>query len=205
MPSVSATSQPYLSVLNETYKIHEKYYNIEVLKGANGLRRSLMGKSNDAEESNQRGNLALDRFLNDRISDFDEETYGNLGCIEKYVFYTDYQPRKMGSTLYSGARLPKSYVAVYPYADYGRRMVYRDRNYILQGISQPTEFYHPNYSNAHLPEVPTDYRRTIYWNPDLKLNANGKATVTFWNNSFSSQIIVSAEGMGNDGSMLGGK
>lgn len=198
--------RPYVTIYNDYYHISEKDYRLRVLKGANGLRRSLMDKTNDAEESNRRGNLALDRSLGDFISDFDEDTYGNLRSIEKYVIYTDFQPRRIdSSTLYYGSRLPRTYIAPYPYADYSQRMFYRDRRYELQGFAWPDEFYSPDYSNAELPEVPTDYRRTIYWNPDLKLNANGKASVTFWNNSFSSQLSISAEGVANNGAILSDK
>lgn len=69
----------------------------------------------------------------------------------------------------------------------------------------PDEFYSPDYSKRELPKEPTDYRRTLYWNPALQLNANGTANVTFWNNSKVSRISVYAEGLTNDGILLHGE
>jgi hypothetical protein len=40
-----------------------------------------------------------------------------------------------------------------------------------------------------------DYRRTIYWNPDVSTDDNGQASVDFYNNSVAKRIIVDCEGM----------
>ena len=47
-----------------------------------------------------------------------------------------------------------------------------------------------------------DFRRTIYWNPNVKLNFRGKATVEFYNNSSCTEMSVSAEGMTPEGKPL---
>ncbi len=51
-------------------------------------------------------------------------------------------------------------------------------------------------------QVPTDYRRTLYWNPNLKLDAEGRARVTLYNNSRTTQIQVEAAGQAADGTLL---
>ena len=51
-------------------------------------------------------------------------------------------------------------------------------------------------------QVPTDYRRTLYWNPNLKLDAEGRARVTLYNNSRTTQIEVEAAGQAADGTLL---
>ena len=53
-----------------------------------------------------------------------------------------------------------------------------------------------------LPEMPQDYRRTLYWNPAIPLDEKGHAHVTLWNNSSPSQISVEAEGQTTDGKLL---
>ena len=93
-------------------------------------------------------------------------------------------------------------MAVYPFYDGGQRVIYRDRRYILDGFAAPAEFYSPDYSKQTLPEVPTDYRRTLYWNPNLKLDAEGRARVTLYNNSRTTQIEVEAAGQAADGTLL---
>jgi len=60
----------------------------------------------------------------------------------------------------------------------------------LDGYSQVKEFYSPNYST-----LPTeaDYRRTLYWNPAVKTDKNGKALIQFYNNSSCRSFSISAE------------
>ena len=41
-----------------------------------------------------------------------------------------------------------------------------------------------------------DYRRTIYWNPDVETK-RGVANIKFYNNSYSRSLNVSVEGMAN--------
>ena len=75
------------------------------------------------------------------------------------------------------------------------------RRYILEGFAYPAKFYNPDYSRQ-TPPVPTDYRRTLYWNPDLKLDENGEACITFYNNSRQTTLSVEAEGQCPDGTLL---
>jgi hypothetical protein len=60
----------------------------------------------------------------------------------------------------------------------------------LDGYSQVKEFYSPNYST--LPPEP-DYRRTLYWNPSVKTDKEGKALIQFYNNSNCRSFSISAE------------
>src|SRR5574344_2095007 len=69
---------------------------------------------------------------------------------------------------------------------------------VIQGISLPDEFYSPDYSRMALPKN-KDYRRTIYWNPNVTTDENGLAHIEFYNNSFSKQFVISAEGITKDG------
>ena len=125
--------------------------------------------------------------------------------IDRYVLYTDYQPRLEGSKRYAGANLPETRVAIYPFYDGSKRVVYRDRRYVLDGFAAPAEFYSPDYSRYKLPEGQKDYRRTLYWNPNLKLDAEGRARVTLYNNSRTTQIQVEAAGQAADGTLLWNK
>ena len=60
----------------------------------------------------------------------------------------------------------------------------------IEGYSSVKEFYSPDYS-AFPPDL--DYRRTLYWNPTVIPDGNGKATVSFYNNSRSTHFSISAE------------
>ena len=60
----------------------------------------------------------------------------------------------------------------------------------LDGYSQIKEFYSPNYS---ILPPDADYRRTLYWNPAVKTDKDGKALIQFYNNSSCKSFSISAE------------
>ena len=64
------------------------------------------------------------------------------------------------------------------------------------GVAAGATLAAPDYSGG---QPSADNRRLLYWNPDLTLDANGEATVEFYNNSSCRQIVVSAEGVTADG------
>ena len=47
-----------------------------------------------------------------------------------------------------------------------------------------------------------DFRRTIWWQPNITTDAQGKAKVEFFNNSTCEEMYISVEGMTEDGKML---
>lgn len=69
----------------------------------------------------------------------------------------------------------------------------------FQGFNVPTAFEMEDYSVMPPME---DFRRTLYWKPDLKTDANGNATVEFFNNSSCKHIYYSAEGLSQEGRPL---
>ena len=66
----------------------------------------------------------------------------------------------------------------------------------VSGFSSLLPYRLPNYSKSH-PEH--DYRRTLYWNPDLQLDENGEATIQFYNNGTCKKLRISGEGVSDDG------
>lgn len=175
-----------------------KDYNLHIRQGATTFDRMNSGNTLNPDSMYLRRNLE---------SHFREGLQSpgfslRLETIDAYAFYTDYQPRSIGSKRYVGSNLPKGEVVVYNVPDEGRRRMYRDRCWVFDGIAVPCEFYSPDYSK--MPPPPADYRRTLYWNPELKLDENGSASIQFYNNSNMNQISVQAEGMTANGYMLVG-
>lgn len=72
------------------------------------------------------------------------------------------------------------------------------RNTTFSGFSYPREFYNPQYGQGIMPDK-KDFRRTIYWNPDVLTDAEGKATINFFNNSTCRKMNVSAETVTENG------
>ena len=122
-----------------------------------------------------------------------------LSRLKEVRVYTDYELRTD-----SGYVAEENAAAVLldfvPIEDDGARHSYRDRRYVFPGITYAEEFYSPDYSKS-LPSQPADYRRTLYWNPNAKPDADGKFTVTFYNNSRQTRVRVSAVGVGANGKL----
>ncbi len=68
----------------------------------------------------------------------------------------------------------------------------------ILGYSTSKEFYNPVYKKKRLPDK-KDYRRTLYWNPNLKTDAQGRAEVSFYNNDLCEEMRISAEGVTDNG------
>ena len=113
--------------------------------------------------------------------------------------YTDYELRTDSGDVVAANIADVTFDFV-PIENDGRRPTYRDRRYIMDGIARPEEFYSPDYSNAK-PSKPIDYRRTLYWNPNVKLNSDGTFSTTIYNNCRETRVTVSAAGVGADGQM----
>ncbi|MBQ6225160.1 MAG: hypothetical protein IJJ73_02480, partial [Bacteroidaceae bacterium] len=147
------------------------------------------------------------RFLSENSVQVAEEQlkYNHLANLHKVYVYTDYSPRKEGSDLFWGADMPEVTVDLRRFLDDAKRITYRDRYIVLDGYAIPEDFYHPDYSKHKLPEGQKDYRRTLYWNPNLKLNEEGEAEVTFYNNSRQTTLSIEAEGQAQDGTLLWGE
>lgn len=73
------------------------------------------------------------------------------------------------------------------------------RRTYFQGFNKPSTFEMEDYSV--IPPM-ADYRRTIYWNPNVRVGADGKAKIEFYNNSTCHGMYVSAEGMSDEGKII---
>ena len=69
----------------------------------------------------------------------------------------------------------------------------------FQGYNKPETFKMEDYSVMPPME---DFRRTIFWEPDVKTNYDGKAYIDFFNNSSCKTLYFSAEGFTGDGKIL---
>ena len=128
--------------------------------------------------------------------------YGLLCNLDKIYIYTDYSPRREGDERFEQSNQPEVIVDIHSYQDGTMRATYRDRRYILDGFAFQEDFYHPDYQRNPPKDGQKDYRRTLYWNPNLQLDVNGQAHISFFNNSQKTQICVEANGQAADGKLL---
>ena len=72
----------------------------------------------------------------------------------------------------------------------------------IWGYAPITKFYNPNYRETDLPSD-KDIRRTLYWNPSVTTDKDGKTSVIFFTNCREEvEIRISARGVTPDGRML---
>ncbi len=116
-------------------------------------------------------------------------------------FFTDFELRNNDSTMIENQYTADVTVDFVNIPDNGRQVTYRDRHIMLPGFNEPAHFYHRDYTDA-VPEKPTDYRRTLYWNPNARTDAEGKLNVSFFNNSKQTRIKVTAAGITRDGKLV---
>ena len=90
-------------------------------------------------------------------------------------------------------------IFVYTYPSYSTESKKGTRRTHFQGYNVPSTFEMEDYSIMPPME---DFRRTLYWNPDVKTDATGKAHIQFYNNSSAHEMLLSVEGMTRDGRFL---
>ena len=142
------------------------------------------------------------KWTNFTANNREDEYYQALEYLDKIYIYSDYSPRREGDERFSQDNQPSVDISLHKMPNQQRRVTYRDRRYVLHGFAYQEDFYHPDYKR-NLPKAgQKDHRRTLYWNPDLKLDENGEAHVTLYNNSRRTQIKVEANGMTSEGQFL---
>ena len=93
-------------------------------------------------------------------------------------------------------------VIVYMFTDpYVSTASKKGRRYThFQGYDVATKFKTDDYGS--IPPVADDYRRTLWWEPDVVADEQGNASVEFYNNSTCTQLYISTEGMTADGKVF---
>lgn len=112
--------------------------------------------------------------------------------------FTDFEPRNEDAPMENSRLEADATVEFVPIENDAVQTTFRDRHIILAGFDLPMEFYQPDYSQQQ-PAEPTDYRRTLYWNPNLLTDEQGHTTVDFYTGSKPVRVKVSACGITPDG------
>jgi hypothetical protein len=68
------------------------------------------------------------------------------------------------------------------------------RTTTVKGFTRPVQYYSPVYPDGPIEGSP-DYRRTLYWNPNVITDEDGRARVEFYNNSFTRKFTINAAGI----------
>ena len=72
--------------------------------------------------------------------------------------------------------------------------------YTPLGYSESVEFYHPTYDTPEKKNAQrSDFRSTVYWNPELRLDAEGKATIKYYTPDSTAPEDIIIEGVDKNG------
>ena len=127
------------------------------------------------------GGIDDEIIQNTKMSEVTDSTGVDISKLDKYsVFYLIPLPRR--------DVLNKS-----------QRAVLGTRQTVIQGYTRPLEYYSPAYPTKELYMDKVDKRRTLYWNPSVQADENGKAVIECYNNQYSTPLIIQAETLGKDG------
>ena len=72
------------------------------------------------------------------------------------------------------------------------------RSTTVKGFTKPVEFYSPEYPDGPI-EGEIDPRRTLYWNPNVITDEDGRARVEFYNNNFTHKFTIRGAGVTESG------
>ena len=133
--------------------------------------------------NNATGAIAGPVFIDETKSVYISE---DLSYLQHYVMSSGLE--SLHPTIFYVFRYPS-----YVYKQKGLRRTH------FQGFNVPTEFFMEDYSVVPPME---DFRRTLYWAPDVKTDDKGKAHIEFFNNSSCQSMVISAEGITPEGQSL---
>ena len=75
------------------------------------------------------------------------------------------------------------------------------RQWNLRGFDCPREFYSPVYEAGKV--NPRDHRRTLYWNPSVTTDADGRVQIEFYNSAVCTDFDISVDGVTTGGLFIG--
>ena len=158
------------------------------------------------------GDMGMERRYDLRFSEdqepgkfrgpLEQKRYNRLTFIDNFYVYTDYSPRREGDDRYEQDNQPEVRIDIRRMPNERQRVTYINRFCLLNGFAFQEDFYSPDYERTPPTEATHDYRRTLYWNPALKLDGDGHAHVRLFNGSRPATLTVDAQGQSADGTLL---
>jgi len=80
----------------------------------------------------------------------------------------------------------------------GEKVMANGKLLTIEGLSKPVDFKLNDYAKNSNKRIP-DFRSTIYWNPLVKTESNGRARVSFYTSDDVGEMIIKFQGITNEG------
>jgi len=152
---------------------------LDAVMSQNNLKKMAKGPGNDKQKFNEQEKAEPKKAegkeiakKEEQLKDRDDAKVAVAGKIEDRRFRNLADDE---SNLGSGEQLPQN-------------IYYRAR-----------QFYAPKYNKEENVENRTDFRNTIYWNPNVEIGYSGKKTIEFYASDDITSFRTTVEGIGNNG------
>ncbi len=139
------------------------------------------------------------------LNRYEENIFDNPSDLYKSISFV---PGVQKDDILTGENKQSSYSNQYMLYIYEQPNLYRTKNEhgterrLIQGFTSHTDFYSPDYRRFDLPNQ-SDHRRTLYWNPSVKTDANGEAHILFFTNArFEQRLDISVRGITANGGWI---
>lgn len=151
--------------------------------GITGITESAKTRLEIYDSNNKTGNISIPDYLDVVKSLYISD---DVTSLNKYVLTSGLE----------GLNAVVFYVYQHPTFGFKQKGLRRTH---FEGFNVPTAFEMDDYSVIPPTE---DFRRTLYWAPNILTDNRGRATVEFYNNSSCTSMYISAEGMTEEGQIL---
>lgn len=200
----SYRQKPLLFIMNG--KILSSVERKMILTEIDGLSSIIICKGGNSFDIDMLQNSSIDNIDNtmDAQSFEEKKSEENLNDIQK----DDWNKMKMSMKSKEENKLSDitKYIFVYltpqPYKNIintNQTAALGTRRTILQGYTPVLDYYKPSYPVIDLIQDKKDKRRTLFWDPYISTDENGEAFIEFYNNQYSTILILKAETITDDG------
>jgi len=77
-------------------------------------------------------------------------------------------------------------------------------NHRISGYSMPRIFYSPKHLSDSLSAYKPDFRKTLFWKPNIELEGNSKKEISYYNGDNTSVVRIIVEGITESGNPITG-
>ena len=157
--------------------------------------------SNKVQESWGLKDVGLGKIYIDNMPDDDPDLI-NLIRPENIAAIEYFRPGHSAMACYGWGAVKWGALFIYTkYADYGPPLSMK--SITPKGYKPEVEFYSPQYpAKDKTIYTRPDHRTTLYWNPCVTTDEEGKASVSFYSSDVSKKYLVTVEGISEEGMMV---